>query len=111
MGDNLRQDPLASTGDLSVNSEQPNEKSRVVVKIYDEEYVIKGYADPASIERIAAYVDRKMRLIGHKNQRLSLSKVAVLAALNIAEDMASLQEDYDSLVKQLEDIKILDSER
>ncbi|AFV11553.1 cell division protein ZapA [Thermacetogenium phaeum DSM 12270] len=87
--------------------EKNNEKSRVAVKIYGEEYVIRGNADPAFIEKIAAYVDRKMRLIGQKNPNLSLSKLAVLAALNIAEDMARLQDDYDSLVKQLEDIKKL----
>lgn len=102
-----RWEPVAPPGDLSLKPEKIGEKSRVTVKIYGEEYVIRGYANPASIEKIAAYVDRKMRLIGQKNPSLTLSKVAVLAALNIAEDMASLQEDYDSLVKQLEDIKTL----
>jgi cell division protein ZapA len=111
MDDNLRHERPASMGNLSVNSEKINKKSRVTVKIYDEEYVIKGSTDPATIEMLAAYVDKKMRLIGQKNQRLPLSKIAVLAALNIAEDMARLQDDYDSLVKQLEDMKFLENER
>jgi len=83
--------------------------NRVTVNIYGEEYVIKGQNDPAVIEKIAAYVDRKMRLVGQKNPRLSLSKVAVLAALNIAEDLVRLHEDYDNLSKQLDEVKRLSS--
>ena len=41
-------------------------KTKVTVNIYGEEYVIKGQTDPAVIEKIAAYVDRKMRLVGQK---------------------------------------------
>lgn len=83
------------------------EKTRVTVKIYREEYVIKGYASPQYIEGIAAYVDKKMHLIGQRNPQLSVSKVAVLAALNIADELTKLQEDYDSLVKLLEEEKAI----
>ena len=81
------------------------EKTRVTVKIYGEEYTVKGYARPDHIEGIAAYVDKKMQLIGHKNAHLSVTKVAVLAALNIADELSKLQEDYDSLAKLLEEEK------
>ncbi|HHV35508.1 MAG TPA: cell division protein ZapA [Syntrophomonadaceae bacterium] len=84
-------------------------KTKVAVKIYDEEYVIKGQADPNVIEKIAAYVDRKMRLVGQKNPQLPLSKVAVLAALNIAEDFVKLHEDYNTLSKQFDEVKKLGS--
>ncbi|MDH7578407.1 MAG: cell division protein ZapA [Bacillota bacterium] len=93
-----------------MNAREPelnDEKSRVTVKIYGEEYVIKGYAQPEYIEGIAAYVDKKMRLIGQKNPHLAVSKVAVLAALNIADELTKLQEDYDSLVRLLEEEKSL----
>lgn len=84
-------------------------KTKITVKIYNEEYVIKGQADPGVIEKIAAYVDRKMRLVGQRNPQLPLSKVAVLAALNIAEDFAKLHEDYETLSKQLDEVKKLGS--
>ncbi len=83
--------------------------TKVTVNIYGEEYVIKGQTDPAVIEKIAAYVDRKMRLVGQKNPQLPLSKVAVWAALNIAEDLVKLHEDYDNLSKQLDEVKRLSS--
>ncbi|MGB4504368.1 MAG: cell division protein ZapA [Syntrophaceticus sp.] len=91
-----------------MNKEQG--KTKIAVKIYDEEYVIKGQADPVEIEKIAAYVDRKMRLVGQRNPQLPLSKVAVLAALNIAEDLVKLHEDYETLSKQLDEVKKLGSE-
>lgn len=96
--------------DLKVLGEpvpQNEEKTRVTVKIYGEEYTLKGYADPKYIEGIASHVDKKMRIIGHKNPHLSLSKVAVLAALHIAEDLYKLQEDYNALSKQLDELKNL----
>lgn len=84
-------------------------KNKIAVKIYDEEYVIKGQADTMVIEKIAAYVDRKMRLVGQRNPQLPLSKIAVLAALNIAEDFVKLHEDYNTLSKQFDEVKKLGS--
>lgn len=83
------------------------EKARVTVKIYGEEYIVKGHARPDYIEDIAAYVDKKMRLIGQKNPHLSISRVAVLAALNIADELNKLKEDYDELVKLLDEEKAI----
>ncbi|NLP24426.1 MAG: cell division protein ZapA, partial [Syntrophomonadaceae bacterium] len=37
------------------------------------------------------------------NVNLSTSKVAVLTALNLANELNKLQEDYDELVKTLEE--------
>ncbi|HAA89012.1 MAG: Cell division protein ZapA [Thermoanaerobacterales bacterium 50_218] len=91
----------------SEEREHGNEKTRVTVSIYGEEYVIKGYASPEYIKGIAAYVDKKMRLIGQKNPQLSVTRIAVLAALNIADELSKLQEDYDSLVKLLEEEKAI----
>ena len=85
-------------------------KNKIAVKIYDEEYVILGQAEPMVIEKIANYVDRKMRLVGQKNSQLSLSKIAVLAALNIAEDLVKLHEDYDLLSEQLDEVKRLSAD-
>lgn len=92
-------------GELLVKDPDLDEKTRVSMRIYGEEYVIKGLADARYIEGIAAYVDKKMRQIGQKNPQLPVSKVAVLAALNIADELCKLQDDYDNLVKLLEEQK------
>jgi cell division protein ZapA len=99
---------MKSSGSERENKDQG--KNKITVKIYDEEYVIKGQADPSVIEKIAYYVDRKMRLVGQKNPQLPLSKVAVLAALNISEDLVKLHEDYELLSKQLDEVKKLSAD-
>lgn len=77
--------------------------NRVTVSIYGEDYIVKGAEDASYIQMLAAYVDRKMNMIGQRNDSLSTGKVAVLVALNLADELSKLQEDYDQLVKSLED--------
>jgi cell division protein ZapA len=86
---------------------EKDEKTRVTVKIYGEEYVLRGYADAGYIERLAAYVDKKMRLIVQGNPHLSSYKVAVLVALNITEEMSKLQDDFNSINDQLDDLRAM----
>lgn len=77
-------------------------KNRVVVDIYGEEYIIKGDATQEYITMIAKYVDKKMRQIANRDPRLSPTKVAVLVALNITDELSKLQSDYDSIVKLIQ---------
>jgi len=79
--------------------------SRVTVSIFNEEYVVKGEENPEYIEMLASFVDRRMKMIQQRNHNLSSTKVAVLTALNLADELNKLQEDYDELVKNLEEEK------
>ncbi|MGE5417383.1 MAG: cell division protein ZapA [Acidobacteriota bacterium] len=78
---------------------------KVVVNIFGDEYIVRGAEDPDYIEMLAAYVDRKMRSIQGKSPGLADTKIAVLAALNLADELSKLQEDYDQLVKTMEEVK------
>jgi cell division protein ZapA len=62
-------------------------KTPVQVQIFGHNYSIRGEADQAYILEVAAYVDRKMREITEKLPVASLSKVAILASLNIADEL------------------------
>jgi len=62
-------------------------KNRVNVKIYYEEYTMCGTATPDYLKRLAQYVDDKMQQIGEANKRLGTSKVAVLTAVNLADEL------------------------
>jgi cell division protein ZapA len=62
-------------------------KNVVQVQIFGHGYTIRGEADQAYILDVAAYVDRKMREITEKLPVASLSKVAILASLNIADEL------------------------
>lgn len=82
-----------------------NSVNKVTVNIYNEEYVIRGNENPEYMQMLGSYVDRRMRMIGQRNHNLSTNKVAVLTALNLADELNKLQEDYDELVKKLEEEK------
>ena len=62
-------------------------KNVVQVQIFGHSYTIRGEADQEYILGVAAYVDRKMREITEKLPVASLSKVAILASLNIADEL------------------------
>ena len=73
-----------------------NETGAVVVEIYDQVYQLRG-TDPAYIERLAAMVDGKMRAVSAHGATVDSLRVAVLAALNIADELVTLKARFDSL--------------
>ena len=62
-------------------------KNVVQVQIFGHQYTIRGEANQDYILGVASYVDRKMREITEKLPVASLSKVAILASLNIADEL------------------------
>lgn len=76
-----------------------SQKNKVSVVIYGETYPLKGDADPGKIEQVAAFVDERMQETAQGNFRLPPEKVAILAALNIADELLRLQADYRKLVE------------
>ena len=72
------------------------EAGAVVVEIYDQIYQLKG-PDPAYIEKLAATVDDKMRAVTSHGATVDSLRVAVLAALNIADELATLRARYEQL--------------
>jgi cell division protein ZapA len=78
-------------------------KPKAYVTIFGEPHVVIGSTNPGHIEGLAATVDRKMRLISQRNPRLSTYKVAVLAALNLADELTKLKEEHQTLVELLDE--------
>ena len=68
------------------------------VEIYGQNYHLRG-TDPEYIQDLAEYVDAKMRLISEQAATVDSLKVAVLAALNIADELHVLRKKYDSLAQ------------
>lgn len=58
----------------------------VLVDIYGRRYNIRGGYDPETIRVLAEYVDQRMRQIAAQVDPGDAMRVAVLAALNIADD-------------------------
>jgi cell division protein ZapA len=68
----------------------------VAVDIYDQIYNLRG-TDPAYIERLAAIVDAKMRAVAALGNTVDSLRVAVLAALNIADELCTARQRHDQI--------------
>jgi cell division protein ZapA len=78
------------------------QKTRVTVDIYGQQYTIVGTESSSHIRLVASIVDDKMREISEKNPTLDTSKLAVLTAVNIVHDYLKLKEEYDRLLQKLQ---------
>jgi cell division protein ZapA len=64
---------------------QDASNSSVRVEIFDQGYNLRG-TDPDYILKLAAYVDTKMRAVAEQTHTVDSARLAVLAALNIADE-------------------------
>jgi cell division protein ZapA len=62
----------------------------VRVEIFDQAYNLRG-TDPAYIMKLAEYVDGKMRAVSEQTSTVDSARLAVLAALNIADELHLLK--------------------
>ena len=79
------------------------DKHTVRVKIYGTEYPIQAEADPAYIQKIAQYVDERMHEIPGDSTKQSLVGVAILTALNIADELYKERENKEQTITALDD--------
>jgi cell division protein ZapA len=80
--------------------------SSVSVDIYDQTYHLRA-PDPEYIENLAAMVDAKMRAVSANGVTVDSLRVAVLAALNIADELARLQEQCRRLHGTMNETQIV----
>lgn len=66
------------------------------IDIYDQSYNVNA-ENEAYIKELASYVDTKMREVADTTRIVDSLKVAVLAALNIADEVFSLQARQEKL--------------
>lgn len=66
------------------------------VEIYDQEYHMRGELDAEYIQRLAQFLDGKMRSIAERTRTVDSLRVAVLAALNIADEYHQLKAKYEA---------------
>ena len=63
------------------------ESKSIRVSIFGRDYNVKGGSDDEYIRTLAAHVDSVMRNVADRTGSLSSGRVAILAALNIADEM------------------------
>lgn len=72
----------------------------VRVEIFDQAYNLRG-TDPDYIFKLAEFVDTKMRLVAEQTATIDSLRLAVLAALNIADEYHILKRKYDGISKDM----------
>jgi cell division protein ZapA len=65
--------------------------STVAVDIFGATYHVRGEDDPSHLQQLAALVDHKMREVAGRSSSVDRAKVAILAALNIADELTRLE--------------------
>ena len=77
----------------------------VKVEIYDQAYHMRGQLDPAYIRELAQFVDSKMRAIAARTHTVDSLRVAVLAALNIADECHQLRHKCEVATRQVDQVE------
>jgi len=67
--------------------------NRVKVEIYGQSYTLSGDVDEDYVQKLARYVDEKMRAVSEATQTVDSVRVAVLAAMAIADELHTRQQD------------------
>ena len=93
--------------------EMMTDVSVTTVQIFGQEYKIRGFEDKSYVQRVAGYVDERMRELSQGSSSLSQERLAVLTALNIADELfqeskrsseklLSVEQRTDALIAQLD---------
>ncbi|MBE5813424.1 MAG: cell division protein ZapA [Clostridiales bacterium] len=76
-------------------------KKKVTVKIKAKEYVINCTEEEEYVQKIAYYVDRKLKQIETANPILSSDTTAILTAVNITDELLRAMEVIERLKKRI----------
>lgn len=79
------------------------ESVTVRVRISGEEHPIRGKASKEYIKNLAHIVDNHIKFVQKSNPNLTRHRMAILAAINIADELEKLRAEYNDLLEIMED--------
>ncbi len=80
-------------------------KHTLQVEIFGAGYSLKSDQEPEHVEKVARFVDRKIAVLSENTKVKSQTKIAVLAALNIADELFTLKAQCANLEKKLSELE------
>src|SRR3982751_6257168 len=69
------------------------------VEIFGQTYNVRGEGDPNYLTELARFVDARMREVAAEVATVDPMKIAILAALNIADEFSRFREQHSSTTK------------
>jgi len=79
-------------------------RTSVRVTIFGDEYTIRSDASPSHTREVAEYVDRTIRQVQSAGTIVETHKVAILAALQITDELFRLRAEGKELGASIEDL-------
>lgn len=76
---------------------EPQPAQTVEVKIYNQTYQIRGDGNSEYIRELAGYVDKRMKEVAQGTLTADSLRVAILTALNIADELYKVRERLEQL--------------
>ncbi len=75
----------------------------VTVNVFGQDYTLRGDAEPEYVQNVARLVDEKMREIAESAKLGSTAKVAILAAINLADELLRERQKHRDALRMLDD--------
>ncbi len=75
----------------------------VEIHILGQKYTIKGDESEEYIQRLAGYVQDKIKEVYNNSPNISPLKASILAAITIADELHKLKNEQESLTKSIEE--------
>lgn len=79
-------------------------KKALDVEILGQKFTISSEAEEGYMLKVAGYVDAKMQEFMQASKPVAKSNVAMLAALNIADELHRLKDSHEAVLNRLEQL-------
>ena len=77
-------------------------KKPVEVEIMGQNVTVRSEEEESYVRKVAGYVDEKMQEVVNTTRPIAKFNVAVMAALNIADEYHRLKDRYDTMINRLD---------
>ena len=87
---------------MAVENDNKKIPQRVVLEIFGDSFALKT-DDPKHMEELGKLVDQHMTKVAHQVHSFDSTKIAILTALQLADEYYQLKKDYDELVELIDE--------
>jgi cell division protein ZapA len=80
---------------------EPVQEKVTTVTIFNQTFRVRSGDDPEYVRKLATYVDQKMSELAQQTLTVDTLKIAILAALNIADDYESTRQELEQFERRV----------
>ena len=80
---------------------EPVQEQVTTVTIFNQTFRVRSGDNPEYVHELARYVDEKMSELAEQTLTVDTLKIAILAALNIADDYISTREELEQFERRV----------